>query len=121
MAIYNTKTKERRLEGKIISERGTFRMDTSMDKIVYWCDEDNHPKTMYLAQCDEYVERGSDLDEETKAKYYAYEKARVEKARKYYESIEATTIKKGSTVCVFKGRKVKIGTVGTVLQKMENS
>lgn len=114
MAIYNTKTKERKWEGCVISERGTFRMDTSMDEIKVWDKEKQAPYVFYLAQCDWYVERGSDLTDENRKEYNAY----LEKRKQYILKVEQErfkkSLKKGDEVKVIKGRKVPIGTVGIV-------
>lgn len=119
MAIYNRVTGERKLVGKIISERGTFRMDAAHDEIVFWNDETNEPDVMYLCQGDWYVERGQDLDEETFKKYEDHCKRRIEFIQNYQESCDKLTIKEGSNVLVFKGRKVPKGTTGKVIYKHE--
>tara|TARA_R110000868_G_C10973188_1_gene771495 strand:- start:34303 stop:34812 length:510 start_codon:yes stop_codon:yes gene_type:complete len=114
MAVYNSKTKERRLEGQVISERGTFRMDMSMDEIVYWCTKDNHPKTEYLCGGDWYVERGSDLSPENEKAYYTYQDA-IRNKRLLAEAKRLNeALKIGSHVKVYKGRKVPVGIEGEV-------
>lgn len=115
MAIYNTKTGERKLEGCVISERGTFRMDTSMDEIKYWNREKGHPDVMYLSQGDWHVERGSDLSSEIQDFLWKYEADLRIKAEARALEREARTLKIGSTVRVVRGRKVPKGTQGKVV------
>jgi len=115
MAIKNRVTGEKTYMGMIISERGTFRMDTLMDEVVVWNGEKQCPETIYLGQCDEHVERGQDLSPENLEQYSQWEKKQYQKLLLKAADKLARTLVVGSTVKVVHGRNVPINTVGVVV------
>jgi len=114
MAIYNRKTKERKYIGDVISDRGTFRMDTSMDEVVIWNWDKMCTETIYLCGYDEYIERGYKMSEETKKAYYAYQEMWEAKRAMMHKREMERALKKGEMVKVVRGRKVPLNTIGEV-------
>jgi len=114
MAIFNRVTGERTYIGLIISERGTFRLDTSMDEVVVWNVQKQHAETIYLGQGDEHVERGQDLSPENLEQYNQYTRRQHDLRMLANADRLVRTLAIGSTIRVVHGRNVPTNTIGVV-------
>lgn len=105
-------------KGLVLDDRERNMYDDSDFYAIVWNPEKGCPESVEYASTRGWTYPNGctvDATPEVLAAYKAWSEARAEEARKQRAAEEAARVRKGRTVEVYKGRKVKIGTRGEVI------